>query len=167
MKKKNHVILNVGMIGLSWFIILLFGKESIKKYLPASILILLVENLHAAHGKKQRWWVFYNKPKSYFFGEFPYQIGPFLMLALWTLKKTYGDFKPFILLNAGISAFFAFPLTYMAKQIKYYRLNRINHVQFFFYFFYKAFLLYGFQYLIERGFRTGKRQESELLPFTE
>ncbi len=158
MKKKNHVFLNVGMVGLSWFIILLLGKENIKKYLPASIFILFVEKLHAAHGKKQKWWVFYNKPKSYFFGEFPYQVGPFFMLALWTLKKAYGDFKPFILLNAGISAFFAFPLTYMAKQIKYYRLNRINHVQFFFYFFYKSFLLYGFQYLIERWFSKREKE---------
>ncbi|KAB2331475.1 hypothetical protein F7732_15490 [Bacillus mesophilum] len=140
------------MVVVSWIIIFFFGKLSIKKYLPASVLILLVEKLHAAHGKKNKWWIFYNKPKSYLYGEFPYQIGPFLMLALWTLKKTYGDFKPFILLNAAISAFFSFPLTYMAKQIKYYRLHRVNHIQMFFYFFYKAFLLYGFQYVIERGF---------------
>lgn len=156
MKRKNQLILNVSMVGISWFIILLFGKENIKKYLPASALILLVEKLHAAYGKKKRWWVFYNKPKSYFFGEFPYQIGPFFMLALWTLKSTYGDFKPFVLLNAAISGFFAFPLTYMAKQLKYYRLHRFNHVQLFFYFFFKSFLLYGFQYLIERGFSKGK-----------
>lgn len=133
----------------------LLGSRNIKRFLPASLLILLVEVLHARYGKKQRWWVFYNKPKTYSFGELPYQIGPFWIISMWFLKLSYGNFKRFILLNGITNAIFAFPFTYIARKFRYYTLVRFNNFQFFLYFFFKAFLLYGFQYLFEL---IGKRK---------
>ena len=147
---KLQRLINVSMVILSWLTIPLLGPRNIKRFLPASILILLVELLHARCGKKQRWWVFYNKPKSFLFGEFPFEIGPFLVLSLWVLKWTYGNFKWFILLNGIIQAIFAYPITYYARKYRHYTLVRFNNLQFFLYFFFKAFLLYGFQSLFEK-----------------
>lgn len=143
-------LVNVTMVLLSWLTLPLLGSRNIKRFLPASILIFLVEFLHARIGKKQRWWVFYNKPKSFRFGELPYEIGPFLPMSMWFLKWTYGNFKWFILLNGITHAIFAYPFTYLARKFRYYTLVRFNNFQFFLYFFYKAFLLYGFQYLFEK-----------------
>jgi hypothetical protein len=148
MSLRIQWLFNVAMVLLSWLTLPLLGSRNIKRFLPASILIVLIEMFHQRYGKKQRWWVFYNKPKSSFFGEFPFQIGPFLMVSLWTLRLAYGNFKMFILLNAAINAFFAFPYSFFAKKIRYYSLVRINNLQLFLYFFSKAPLLYGLQYLL-------------------
>lgn len=137
------------MVLISWLTLPLIGSRNIKRFLPASILIFIVETLHARYGKKQRWWVFFNKPKSFSFGELPFQIGPFLAISLWFLKWAYGNFKLFILLNGITNAFFAYPVTYIGKKLKYYTMVRFNNFQFFLYFFFKAFLLYWFQYLFE------------------
>jgi hypothetical protein len=156
---KIQRFVNVAMILLSWLTLPLLGSRNIKKFLPASLLILLIEMLHAGYGKKQRWWVFYNNPKSYLFGELPYQIGPFLVISMWFLKWTYGNFKRFILLNAITNAIFAYPVTYFARKFRYYTLVRFNNFQFFLYFFSKAFLLYGFQYLFGKNNSSkGKRK---------
>ncbi len=147
---KIQRIVNVAMVLISWLTIPQLGLRNIKRFLPASLLILIVEMLHARYGKKQRWWVFFNKPKSTLFGEFPFQIGPFLAVAIWSLKWANGNFKWFILINGIINAVFAYPITYFARKFRYYTLVRFNKFQFFLYFFSKAFLLYWFQYIYEK-----------------
>lgn len=148
MSTKNQWLLNIGMVLLSWLTIPLLGLRNIKRFLPASILILLIEMLHQRYGKKQRWWVFYNKPQSSFFGEFPFQIGPFLTVSLWTLGMAYGNFTRFFLLNTLVHGFFAFPFSFLAEKLRYYSLVRINNLQFFLYFVSKVPLLYVLQTLL-------------------
>jgi hypothetical protein len=149
MSLKNQRLLNIVMIFLPWFSLSFFGWRNIKRFLPASILVVILEALNVQVGKKQKWWVFYNKPKSYIWGELPFNIGPFLVSAMWILKWTYGNFKQFLLLNAIINAFFAFILRRVMEKLKVFKLVRLNELQFFLYFFYKAFFLYGFQYIID------------------
>ena len=62
-----------------------------------------------------------------------------------------GIFKRFILFNAILNAFFAYPLSFFAKKIRYYKLVRFNNHQFFLYFFSKEFLFYWLQYLFEKN----------------
>ena len=138
------------MVLLSWLSLSFFGWRNIKRYLPASVLVVILEALNVQVGKKRKWWVFFNKPNSYISGEFPFNIGPFLVGSMWILKWTYGNFKQFILLNATVNAFFAFILVRLTEKLKVLKLVRLNNIQFFLYFFYKAFFLYGFQYIIER-----------------
>ncbi|WP_226669924.1 hypothetical protein [Metabacillus litoralis] len=147
MSTKNQWLLNIGVVLVSFLTLPALGLRNLKRFLPASILILLIEMLHQRYGKKQRWWVFYNKPNSSLFGEFPFQLGPFLMVALWTLKLAYGNFNRFILLNSLAHAFIAFPFSFLAKKLKYYSLVRMNNLQFFLYFLSKAPILYVFQTL--------------------
>ncbi|PMC40545.1 hypothetical protein CJ195_02190 [Bacillus sp. UMB0899] len=147
MSLKNQKVFNIIMVLLSWSSVSLLGIHHLKKFFPATILIVILEMLHARIGKKRKYWVFYNKPNSFLFNELPYSTGPFIFISLWTLKIAYGDFKKFILLNGLVHAFFAFPITYLAKKFRYYRLVRINNVQFFLYFFSKSFILYLFQYI--------------------
>lgn len=149
MSLRNQWLMNIAMVLLSWLSLCFLDKRHIKRFLPASVLIFFVEALNVQFGKKRKWWVFYNKPKSYVSGEMPFNIGPFFALSIWILKGSYGNLKRFLLINAIIHAFFAFILMKIMKKIKVLKLVRINGFQFFIYYFYKAFLLYGFQYLIE------------------
>lgn len=147
---KRQWIINVMMIVFSWISFLYLGRQNIKRFLPASILIVIFEALNVQYAKKRKWWIFYNKPKSYISGEFPFNIGPFLALALWTLKGTYGNLNKFLLYNGVVHAFFATVVIQVLDKVRIAKLSRINHLQFFLYFFYKTFILYGLQFLVEK-----------------
>ncbi|QQZ08449.1 hypothetical protein [Heyndrickxia vini] len=149
MSLKSQWILNGAMIIFSWLTVPFLGKRNIKRFFLASILIVIFESISAYRGKKRKWWIFYNKPHSFLTGEFPFNIGPFLVGSMWILKFTFGKFKRFILVNAIIDGFFTFPLMIVFKKLKIVKLHRINHLQFFLYIFYKSFILYGIQYIID------------------
>jgi hypothetical protein len=149
MSLKNQWLINIAMIILPWLTLPFLGVRNIKKFLPASILIVVLEAINVQLGKKKKWWVFYNKPKSYIANEFPFNIGPFFVGSMWILKWTYGNFKQFIMLNATVDAFFAFIIVRLTEKLKVAKLVRLNNFQFFLYFFYKAFFLYGFQYIFD------------------
>lgn len=150
---KIQWFLNISMVLLSWITIPFLGFSNIKRFLPASLIIVIFELLNARIGKRRRWWFFYHKPSSFTFGEVPFNIGPFFVGTMWILKKTYGNFWRFILLNMCIEAIFVFVITPFSKKLRYYTLVRLTKLQFFVYFFYKAFLLYGLQSLFERKLR--------------
>ncbi|MFC0216280.1 hypothetical protein ACFFK0_28180 [Paenibacillus chartarius] len=147
---QNRWLINIAMVVASWLTLPLMSSRSIKRFLPATVMILIVEMIHARFGKKRRWWVFYRKPDSILFNEFPFQIGPFVVTSLWILKWTYGNFRNFLLANVVNNAFFAFVVTEFGQRIKWYKLVKFNRLEFFLYFYQKAFLLYFFQYLIEK-----------------
>ncbi|MFE7083502.1 hypothetical protein [Priestia megaterium] len=118
MSLKKQWLLNILMIILAWSSLPFLGKHNIKRFLPASILIVLIEGINVQYGKKRKWWVFYNKPKSYLSGEFPFNIGPHFIGTMWILKWTYGNFKAFILLNIIMDAIYAFPFVDFLKKNK-------------------------------------------------
>ncbi|WP_026582888.1 hypothetical protein [Bacillus sp. J33] len=149
MPLKQQYLLNVIMVLLAWLTVPLLGVNSIKRFFPASILIVLLEGIHVQFGKKRKWWVFYNKPKSYLTGEFPFNIGPHLIGSMWILKWTYGKFPQFLLLNAVIDFIFTFFIPALLKKLKVVSLKRMNNWQFFIYIFFKAPILYGLQYIFE------------------
>ncbi len=149
MSIKIRRLVNLAMVILALFTLPFLGLNTIKRFAPASLLIVFFEFINVLIGKRRKWWVFYNKPNSYLFNEFPFNIGPFLVGSMWILKWTYGNFKQFILLNATVNAFFAFILVKLLEKLKVAKLVRLNNFLFFLYFLYKAPLLYGIQYIIE------------------
>jgi hypothetical protein len=150
MKLRQQWTINLIMVIVSWTTGLFLGKQNIKRFLPASIFAVVFEAVNVLYVKKRKWWVFYNKPKSYITGEMSFNIGPFVVASMWILKWTYGNLKKFLMLNAVINAFFAFIVIRILERLKVARLKNINNFQFFLYFFFKAFFLYGFQALIDK-----------------
>lgn len=162
---KVQWIFNGTMVLLTLLTLPLLGMRNIKRFLPASILIGLVEMITLQIGKKRKWWVFYNKPNSYLFNEFPYNISVFFVVSMWVMKWTYGNFIRFLFLNGIINSFFAFPFSKFARKIRYYTLVRISHFQFFLYFFSKAILFYCLQLLFENK-NTTRENILKLLGFS-
>jgi hypothetical protein len=150
MSLKKQWFINIVMILLAWSTIPFLGVRNVKRFLPASILIVILEGINVQFGKKYKWWLFYNNPKSYISGELPFNIGPHLVGSMWILKLTFGNFKRFILLNAVIDFIFAFPNVSLIKKLKVASLDRMNNWQFFIYILYKAPILYWLQYLFEK-----------------
>ncbi|MCQ6282973.1 hypothetical protein [Bacillus sp. EB600] len=154
---KIQRFLNLAMVVLAWITLPFLGFNNIKRFFPASVLIVFLEFIHVLIGKRRKWWVFYNKPNSYLFNEFPFNIGPFWVGSMWILKWTYGNFKLFILLNALVDGSFTV-IGSLASKVKYFTNVRLNKFQIFIYFFYKAFLLYVFQYYFENKKKHSNKQ---------
>ncbi|MFE8700784.1 hypothetical protein ACFYKX_09170 [Cytobacillus sp. FJAT-54145] len=159
MISRRHILFNLTIIIIPWLSLLFLDKRNIKRYIPASVIIGIVEFVSHIYGHRNKWWKFYDKPKSFIRDELPFDIGPYVPLSIWILKASYGNFKKFVLLNATANALFTFVFMPFLKKIKIIRLNRLNYFQFFFYIHYKAYLLYGAQYLFEkvRPQRLGSR----------
>ncbi|WP_378931219.1 hypothetical protein [Metabacillus herbersteinensis] len=85
---KNQWLINITMVLLSWLSLSFLGRRNIKRFLPASVLVVFLEALNVQVGKKLKWWTFYNKPNSYITGELPFNLGPFLVGSMWILKWT-------------------------------------------------------------------------------
>lgn len=149
MISKRHLTFNVALILLPWLSVLFLGKSNIKRYSLSGFVVVIFEMLNQMIGQKRKWWMFYDKPKSFIKDVLPFSIGPYMPISMWILKLSYGNIKKFLLLNAIGDGFFAFPGIQILKKIKIANLHRLNGFQFFLYLFYKAFLLYGVQYLVE------------------
>ena len=149
MLSKRHLAYNVTIILLPWLSVLFLGKRNIKRYSLAGFVIVILEMINQMIGQKRKWWVFYDKPKSFISDVLPFSIGPYIPMSMWMLKLSYGNIKKFLILNAVADGIFAFPFFQILEKIKIVKLHRLNGFQFFLYLFYKAFLLYGVQYFVE------------------
>lgn len=147
---KRHLVFNLMIILLPWLSLLFIGKRSLKRFSFSGIFIIIFEIMNHLYGHKRKWWKFYDKQKSFVRDELAFSVGPYMPLSLWLLKLSYGNFKKFVLLNVIADGLFSFFIIDVLKRMKIIRLNRLNHFQFFIYIHYKAYLLYGFQYLLEK-----------------
>ncbi|WP_245917417.1 hypothetical protein [Bacillus canaveralius] len=146
--KKSKLLLS-GMVLISWLSIPFLGWNSIKRFLSSSLFISFILMIEAYIGKKRKWWVFFTKINPNVNGELPFILGPFLAGSLWIFKLTYGKFTQYIFVNAIFNIIFAYPLTWLFKKLEIYSLVRIKPYQFFLLMFSKAFLMYGYQSIIE------------------
>lgn len=147
---QRHLLFNLAIIIFPWLTLLFIGKKSFKRYSWAGIFIIVFEIINHLYGNKRNWWKFYDKRKLFIKDELPFSIGPYMPLSMWLLKISFGNFKKYIMLNAIADGIFAFVVMDVLKRFKIVRLNRLNRIQFFVYIHYKAYLLYGFQYLLEK-----------------
>ncbi|WP_160724776.1 hypothetical protein [Bacillus sp. USDA818B3_A] len=147
---KRHFVFNLSIIILPWLTLLFIGKRSFKRYSLAGVFIVIFEIINHLYGHKRKWWKFYDKRRSFMRDELPFSVGPYMPLSMWFLKFSFGNFKKFALLNVIFDGLFAFLFIDVLNKLKIIGLGRINHIQFFIYLHYKAYLLYGFQYLIEK-----------------
>lgn len=147
---KRHFLFNLVIVIVPWLTLIFMGKRDIKRYAPAGIFIIIFEILNHLYGHGRKWWKFYDKKPSFLRDELPFSIGPYGPLSMWLLKNSFGNFKKFIILNVIADGLFSFVIIDVLKRVKIIRLNRLSHLQFFVYIHYKAYLLYGFQSLLEK-----------------
>ena len=150
MISKRHWVFNAGIILIPWLSVLLLGKRNVKRFSLSGLFIVIFEIINHKIGQKLRWWIFYDKRKSFLTNELPFSIGPYMPLSMWLLKLSYGNFKKFVVLNVIADGLFAFIIIDLLKKLKIIGLYRLNHFQFFLYIHYKAYILYGVQYLVEK-----------------
>ncbi|MCA1064268.1 hypothetical protein QTG56_03505 [Rossellomorea sp. AcN35-11] len=151
-RNKNKLYILILML-LSWVFLFLAGKESIKKYLPASIFMSILVYCENVIAEKKKWWMITTKlvPKAN--GILPFVIGVFLSGSVWILKLTYSNFYLYVVVNLLVDAFFTYPFYSIFKKMGVWRMVRMKQYQLSMLFFIKSILMYAFQkYISDRFF---------------
>ncbi|MFE8702837.1 hypothetical protein ACFYKX_19720 [Cytobacillus sp. FJAT-54145] len=151
MLKSSHTkIILLALLISPWITVPLLGKDTIRRFLPATIFILLVVRLESMIAKRRKWWWFYEKLHPKLGGEFPLLWGPFLIGAMWILKYTFGRFYTYLVTNLIVDGIFTFPLMSLFKNLGIGGLVRLEKYQLSLLFFIKSLLLYGSQLIIDK-----------------
>lgn len=149
-KLKVAKALLPAMMVLSWLTIPLLGEKTIKRFLPASILMAIVVRLEGKLAKKRKWWWYYVKIHPKLSGGFPLTWGPFLIGSMWILRFTFGKFKWYLLLNLIVDTIFTYKFVDKLNDLGIASLVRLKKYQLSALFFVKSLLLYGFQVIREK-----------------
>lgn len=137
------------MMLIPWLSTPLLGRNSLKRFLPASLIMGGVVTAESYLARKRTWWWVYKRLAPKVIGEIPLILGPFIVGSLWILKMTYGRFALFLILNSMIHIFFSFPIMDLFTRYGIGSTVRLKRYQLMLLFFVKSLLLYGIQYLIE------------------
>ena len=146
---RHSRFLLILMMILPWFSIPLLGQRTIKRFLPATILISCVVKINNITAKKRNWWQFYTSIHPKISGDIPFILGPYFLASLWILKLTYGKLILFTITNAIGHILFAFPGMKLLKRLGIVSLVQLKPIQLTLLLTIRGFLLYGFQFAIE------------------
>ncbi len=124
---------------------MLAGKESIKRYLPASIFMSVLVYSENVLAERLKWWTIKTKifPKTN--GILPFVIGVFLSGSIWILKLSYKNFYLYLFVNILVDAFFTYPFYSLFKKLSVWKMVDLKQYQLSILFFIKSLLMYAFQ----------------------
>ncbi|PFA68502.1 hypothetical protein CN378_07385 [Bacillus sp. AFS015802] len=130
---------------ISWVFLLLAGKESLKKYLPAASFMSLLVYSENVLAERIKWWSITTKIFPKVNGIFPFVIGVFLTGSVWILKFTYKNIYLYVFVNILVDTFFTYPFYSVFKKLGVWKLTHLKQYQLSALFFIKSLLMYAFQ----------------------
>ncbi|MED4207565.1 hypothetical protein [Neobacillus mesonae] len=104
---KNRIIILFAILIIPWLTVPFLGKNALKKYLPAAILMAFVTKVLDSFGKKNKWWRFYKGITPFNSMNF-FNFGPYIVTSLWILKFSYGKFQLYLITNMILHILFTF-----------------------------------------------------------
>lgn len=104
--------------------------------------------------ERRKWWWFPFTVKPNVLAELPLIWGPFFVGSFWILKYTYRKFNSYLLVNIIVDSVFTYFGLDILKKNGYATLVRINKFQLSIIFLIKSFVMYGFQVLYDKIFRS-------------
>ncbi|MBT2722863.1 hypothetical protein [Bacillus sp. ISL-46] len=144
---KNPKLFYFALLILPWLTVPFFGRNSLKKFLPASIFIATFNKAINLYGEKKKWWRFY-KVVPPLDGMTFFNFGPYIVTSLWMLKLTFGKFPLYIISNLILHISFTFlGGLKLLDRYKIGSLVKLTKFQFLVVNSLRALLLYGFQFI--------------------
>jgi hypothetical protein len=155
-QKRNKCYILILML-ISWVFLLLAGRETLKKYLPASMFMSLLVYGENVLAERIKWWTISTKLFPRVNGIMPFVIGVFLTGSVWILKFTYKNIYLYLFVNILVDSFFSYPFYSLFKKLGVWKLIHIKQYQLSVLFFVKSLLMYAFQkYIGDRLYSKSK-----------
>jgi hypothetical protein len=143
-------LIRIGLVLISGLSLIFLPKKSLFKYLPVtaftSVLVLSVCALSIPY----KFWVVKGNKTTLILTDLAYVFGSFFAGTLWIFHLTYGKFKRFLGLNLLMDFLLAYPLNYVFQKLKVYKLVNWKSKHIFLTYFSFSFIIYGFQFLLEK-----------------
>ncbi|MGE6755828.1 hypothetical protein ACQKFO_20735 [Rossellomorea sp. NPDC071047] len=159
--RKNKLYILLLMLS-SWVFLLLAGKESLIKYLPASMFMSFLVYSENVFAERVKWWTITTRLFPNVNGIMPFVIGVFLSGSVWILKFTYKNIYLYVLVNFLVDTFFTYPFYSLFKKLGVWKLIRLRQYQLSLLFFVKSLLMYAFQKFIgDRLYSKNERPASK------
>ncbi|WP_018707752.1 hypothetical protein [Siminovitchia fordii] len=136
---------------ISWISAIFLPKSAFRKYLPVSIFCSLLVICGCFLSYRYKWWRVKGGIKELIFHDLSFIFGPFFVGTIWIFHLSFGKFKRYILLNLISNLSFSYPLTYVFEKLNVYKLVNFKRIHLFLYYYVFAFIIYGYQLLIERS----------------
>ena len=143
-QKRNSLYILILML-ISWVFLLLAGKETLKRYLPAAIFMSILVYSENVMAEKIRWWSITTRLFPKVNGIMPFVTGVFLTGSVWILKFTYKNIYLYVFVNFLVDTFFSYPFYSMFKKLGVWQLANLKQYQLSALFFIKSLLMYAFQ----------------------
>lgn len=147
--ENNKKILWLLML-LPWLTVPFLGKNTMKRFSLTSLFMGGVVVLQSILSRQRGWWTVYSKLHPKVMGEIPFIVGPFFVGAVWILKFTYGKFLRYTFLNLVVDFFHIYIFEGWLKKMGIASLLRLKRYQALILYTFSAFMMYGFQFLIDK-----------------
>jgi hypothetical protein len=143
-QKRNKRYILILML-ISWAFLLLAGKETLKRYLPASMFMSLLVYSENVLAERIKWWTIKTRLFPNVNGIMPFVIGVFLTGSVWILKFSYKNIYLYVFVNILVDSFFTYPFYSLFKKFGVWKLTHLKQYQLSALFFIKSLLMYAFQ----------------------
>ncbi|MCH6269648.1 hypothetical protein [Neobacillus citreus] len=155
---KNSKLLYLALLILPWLTVPLLGRNSLKKYLPATIFMSTFTKAIDLFGEKKKWWRFFKGIPPLDSMNF-FNFGPYFVSSLWILKLTYRKFPIYLISNTILHICFIYlGGIKLVNRNKIFTLEKLTKFQYLIINFLRALILYSFQYIID--FSHSKKRHS-------
>ncbi|NRD80099.1 hypothetical protein HPT25_22430 [Bacillus sp. BRMEA1] len=152
-KYRSSSIFTLLVMVLSWASLIFYPKESVRKYLPVTILsgylVLMTDALAIAF----KWWTNKGGFKIRTLHEFCFLLGPYVAGTLWIFHLTFGKLGRYLFTNLIMDSLLAFSLKKLFPYFKVFKFVHFKPIYIFFLSFGSSIILYVFQVFIGRPTR--------------
>lgn len=144
-------LIRIGLIIISWISIIFLPKSAFRRYLPVSIFCSLLVIIGCFLSYRYRWWKVKGGIAELIFMDLSFTFGPFFAGTMWIFYLTFGKFKRYVLLNGIFNFLLSYPFTHFFQKYNVYKLVNFKRIHLFSFYYGFAFIIYGYQMLIERS----------------
>ncbi|MFP3727607.1 hypothetical protein [Priestia filamentosa] len=150
-----QIILWLLLVG-PWFLLPLFNKERIKRFMPVGLFAALVLTVVFQIAEKLDWWII--KENIFFLTNItPFVYGAFLVGTVIIFYLSYPSFIFYMVLNLLFDLFQAFVVHPIFEWTEIYKVNHINSIGLFFLMISIAILIYLYQKWQDEAFKDEVR----------
>ncbi|WP_102347789.1 hypothetical protein [Bacillus sp. Marseille-P3661] len=145
------IIIRLVLVITSWASLLLLPRRSFAKFLPVTLFTSLLVLFLSALSLRYHFWVVKGGLKGKLATDLSFIFGPFFAGSLWVFHFTFGRFKRYIIANAAMNLFLAYPANKIFQKLNVYKLVNFKSIHVFLTYIGYAVIIYGYQLLLDQA----------------
>ncbi|CAH0347338.1 hypothetical protein EKG37_12360 [Robertmurraya yapensis] len=143
--------IRTGLFLIPWLTTFFIPKNEFKKYTPVASFAALLVVIESMLSVPFKWWTVKGGNLNKVFNDLSLILGPFFIGTIWIFRFTFGKFWLYIMVNALMDLFLAYPINWLMQKLRVYKLVNFKSKHIFYTAISFALVIYGFQLFITRS----------------